>query len=198
MIADAIARLRTELGLPVDPAVRGPVPLYRFFQEFGLSHVALSGLNCGRVIEYLQAEDSTVEPFDDPAEPLAGFLYFAGRIGHAFVNADDILPRRRFSAAHELGHAVLHRESMGRYRADSQKTMLETDDSTDALEREANRFAAELLMPEAVLRARAEELKSEHGVCPPGVLAYRLAAELLVSREAMRYRLKSMGVSDER
>ncbi len=196
MIADAIARLRTELGLPVDPAMRGPVPLNRFFQEFGLSHVALSGLNCGRVIEHLQAEGSTVEPFDDPAEPLAGFLYFAGRIGHAFVNADDILPRRRFSAAHELGHAVLHRESMGRYRADSQKTMLETDEATDVLEREANRFAAELLMPEAVLRARAEELRSEHGVCPPGVLAYRLAAELLVSREAIRYRLKNLGVTD--
>lgn len=196
MIADAIARLRTELGLPVDPAVRGPVPLNRFFQEFGLSHIALSGLNCGRVIEYMQAEGSTVEPFDDPAEPLAGFLYFAGRIGHAFVNADDILPRRRFSAAHELGHAVLHRGSMGRYRADTEKTLLETDDATDALEREANRFAAELLMPEAVLRARAEELRSEHGVCPPGVLAYRLAAELLVSREAIRYRLKNLGVTD--
>ena len=196
MIADAIARLRTELGLTVNPAVRGPVPLNRFFQEVGLSHVALSGLNCGRVIEYLQAEGSTVEPFDDPAEPLAGFLYFAGRIGHAFVNADDILPRRRFSAAHELGHAVLHRESMGRYRADTEKTLLETDDATDALEREANRFAAELLMPEAVLRVRAAELRSEYGVCPSGVLAYRLAAELLVSREAMRYRLKNLGVTD--
>ncbi len=198
MIADSIARLRTDFGIPVDAGVRGPVPLHRFFDEIALSHVAIPGLNCGRVVEHLLAEGSKVEPFDDPAEPLAGFLYFAGNFGHAFVDADDILPRRRFSAAHELGHAVLHRERMGRYRADSKKTLLEDDDSMDELEREANQFAAELLMPEAVVRARAAEFESFHGCCPLGVLNYRLAAELLVSREAMRYRLKNLGVGDER
>ncbi len=198
MIAETVARLRAEYGIPVEPNVRGPVPLSRFFDEFGLSHIAIPGLNCGRVIEHLQAEGSKVEPFDDPAEPLAGFLYFAGKYGHAFVDADDILPRRRFSAAHELGHAVLHRDRMGRYRADSKKTLLEDDDSTDELEREANRFAAELLMPEAVVRARVEEMRMPDRSCPVGVLVYRLAAEMLVSREAMRYRLKNMGVGDDR
>ena len=198
MIAETIARLRKDFVIPVDAGVRGPVQLHRFFDEIALSHVAISGLNCGRVVEHLLAEGSTVEPFDDAAEPLAGFLYLAGNSGHAFVDADDILPRRRFSAAHELGHAVLHRERMGRYRADSKKTLLEDDDSTDELEREANQFAAELLMPEEIVRGRAAELKSLHGCCPIGVMIYRLAAELLVSREAMRYRLKKLGVGDER
>ncbi len=196
MIVETIARLRREFAIPVEPSVRGPVPLGRFFEQCNLSHNALSGLNGGRVVEHLQVEGHTVEPFGDAAEALAGFLFFAGRIGHAFVNADDILPRRRFTAAHELGHAVLHRESMGRYRADTDKTLLEGGDATDELEREANAFAAELLMPEEVVRARALELKSLHGCCPPGVLAYRLSAELLVSREAMRYRLKNLGVGD--
>ncbi len=196
MIAATIARLRREFALPVDPSVRGPVPLNRFFEECNLSHVALNGLSAGRVTDHLHAEGIAVESFGAAGEVLAGFLYFAGNAGYAFIRGDDMLPRRRFTAAHELGHAVLHRERMGRFRADTEKTLLEADDSTDELEREANQFAAELLMPEAVLRARATELKSLHGVCPPGVLAYRLAAELLVSREAMRYRLKNLGVAD--
>ena len=196
MIAETIAKLRRDFRLPVDPNVRGPVPLNRFFEECNLSHIALPGLNCGRVAEYLLAEGSGVESFGAPGDALAGFLYFAGNAGQACVNASDILPRRRFTAAHELGHAVLHRERMGRFRADTETTLLEADDSTDELEREANQFAAELLMPEAVLQARAAELKSLHGVCPTGVLVYRLAAELLVSREAMRYRLKNLGVAD--
>ena len=170
--------------------------LNRFFQECGISHVALPALTCGRVTEYLLAEGDAVEPFGEPTEPLAGFLYFAGNSGQAFVNADDILPRRRFTAAHELGHAVLHRQRMGRFRADTPETMLEADESTDELEREANRFAAELLMPESVLRARADELRLLHKCCPFGVLAYRLAAELLVSRQAIGFRLKNLGVAD--
>lgn len=196
MIAEAIAKLRRDNQLPVDPQVRGPVPLNRFFENGNLSHVALPGLTCGRVTEYLLAEGGTVEPFGAPGEPLAGFLYFAGKSGQAFVNADDILPRRRFSAAHELGHAVLHRERMGRFRADTSETLLEADDSTDEIEREANQFATELLMPEAVVRARADELRTLHKCCPFGVLAYRLAAELLVSRQAIGYRLKNLGVAD--
>lgn len=196
MIAETIARLRRDFELPVDPSVRGPVPLNRFYEECNLSHVALRGLTCGRVAEHLLSDGETVESFGEPGEALAGFLYFAGNAGQAFVNADDILPRRRFTAAHELGHAILHRERMGRFRADTDKTLLEADDSTDVSEREANRFAAELLMPEAVVRARAGELLAQHGTCPAGVLAYRLAAELLVSREAMRYRLKNMGMAD--
>ena len=198
MIAETITRLRKDFGVPVDPTLRGPVALNGFFEQCNLIHVALPELTCGRVVEHLLAEGSKVDPFDDPAEPLAGFLYFAGNFGQAFVDADDILPRRRFSAAHELGHAVLHRERMGRYRADSKKTLLEDDESTDELEREANQFAAELLMPEPIVLARAAELGTLHGCCPLGVLIYRLAAELLVSREAMRYRLKKLGVGDER
>jgi Zn-dependent peptidase ImmA (M78 family) len=131
-------------------------------------------------------------------DPLDGFLFWAGGEGLAFVNADDILTRRRFTAAHELGHALLHRARMGRFRTDTK--ILDDAEDTDDLEREANRFAAELLMPEEVCRAREAELREEdkaRGGCPRGVLAYRLASELLVSREAIRYRLAGLGVGDD-
>jgi Zn-dependent peptidase ImmA (M78 family) len=197
VIRDAIARLRRDTGLPIDPTRRGPVLLHRFFEEADLTHVAFGGLSCGRVTEHLRANRLTVESVGEPADPLAGFLFWSGEVGLAFVNADDILPRRRFTAAHELGHAVLHRDRMGRFLADTDRTLSESDEATDEREREANRFAAELLMPEEVCRARAEELRRAHGACPRGVLEYRLAAELLVSGQAIRYRLDALGVGDE-
>jgi hypothetical protein len=197
MIAHAVAELRRSANLPADPAKRGPVPLDRFFQELFVSHFALPALTLGRVSESLRADGVPVEALGDPELPLAGFLFVAGRIGRAFVNADEILPRRRFSAAHELGHFVLHRGKMFRFKFDTDKTLLEANDANDPMEREANQFAAELLMPEELLRARAEELKRESGACPRLVLAYRLSSELLVSREAMRYRLKNLGVGDD-
>lgn len=197
MIAETITQLRREFAIPVNPLRRGPVPLQRFFEELNLSHVALGGLSCGRVSDYLQAKGLTIDSVGEPTDALAGFLFWSGADGLAFVNADDILPRRRFTAAHELGHAVLHRDRMGRFTADTAKTLLEADEATDEIEREANQFAAELLMPEEVCHARAEELKTEHHACPRLVLAYRLASELLVSREAMRYRLKSLEIGDD-
>ena len=87
---------------------------------------------------------------------------------------------------------------MGRFRADTDATLHEADDDvTDQMEQEANRFAVELLMPADVCRARAAELRKNHHCCPRGVLVYRLASELLVSREALRYRLQSLEVGDE-
>jgi Zn-dependent peptidase ImmA (M78 family) len=65
------------------------------------------------------------------------------------------------------------------------------------MERQANRFAAELLMPAAVCRARARTFRATYGVCPRSTFAYHLASELLVSSRAMRYRLNDLGVGDE-
>ena len=199
MIVETVARLRRDFGLPADPAVRGPVPLHRFFREMAkprVKHFALPGLTRGLVAAHLQSEGVSVGDVGDPAERLSGFLFISELHAWAYVSSDSENPlvRQRFSAAHELGHAVLHRGQLGRYRADA--VIEDSLDAKDPVEREANAFAAELLMPEEVVRARALELKSLHGCCPPGVLAYRLSAELLVSREAMRYRLKNLGVGD--
>jgi hypothetical protein len=199
MIEDAVRDLRARLGLPVDPTRRGPVTLDRFFQEMNgprMSHFALPALTRSRVVRHLRAQGIRTDELGNPEERLAGFLFAAGTAAWAFVTADDILPRRRFTAAHELGHAVLHRETMGQFVADV--SISETDDGvTRPEEREANRFAAELLMPEEVIRARAEELRREHGGSPRGVLEYRLAAELIVSAEAIRYRLTNLGIRDD-
>ncbi|MDB5311570.1 MAG: putative Zn peptidase [Gemmataceae bacterium] len=199
-IAAAIADVRRRARWQVDPAVRGPVPLDRLYQGVNVAHTAVHDLTLGTAARHLVEQryvngPHTVEDLWAEREPLAGLLFWLCEDGLAFVRAGDILPRRRFTAAHELGHAVLHRDRMGRFLADP--AISESDDATDEREREANRFAAELLMPGEVIRARAEELKREHGRCPRGVLEYRLAAELLVSGEAIRYRLNTLGVGND-
>jgi hypothetical protein len=197
-LAAAVVALRRKCGQPTAPDRRGPVLLDRFFEETNLAHMALPGLTRAAVAAHLRADGVPVEDLGNPGEILAGFIFLAGRIGWAFVNADDILPRRRFSAAHELGHFILHRETMGRFRADTDAMLKEADDDVaDEMERQANWFAAELLMPAEVCRARADETIRENGCCPRAVLAHRLAAELLVSREAMKYRLKELGLGDD-
>jgi hypothetical protein len=194
-VAVTVAGLRRKV--PVGPDHQGPVLLEAYFEQTGLLHVELPALTRGSVAEFLRREGIRADDLGDPADALAGFVFTAGRVGWAFVEANDILPRRRFTAAHELGHFVLHREAMGRFRADTDATVQEAEEATDQIEREANRFTAELLMPAEVCRAREAESRARHGCCPRGVLVYRLAGELLVSRAAMRYRLKALGVGDE-
>jgi hypothetical protein len=195
-ITEAVSTLC--LHEPIDGQFRGPVPLARYFAETNLDHVELPALTIGAVTDYLQQQGIPAESLGNPADALAGFVFAAGPVGWAFVSAADPVPRRRFTAAHELGHFLLHREAMGRFRADTDATLREADDEVaDVMEREANRFAVELLMPAEICRAREEELQRKHGCCPRGVLVYRLASELMVSREALRYRLQALEVGDE-
>lgn len=199
-ITAAVVSIYQKARRVIDPAHRGPVPLADLFDAAGVSHVALPAMSLSAVAEHLLAERYLAGPrlvadLLDDRQPLAGLIFRLGDDGLAFVSADDILARRRFTAAHELGHFLLHRDRMTGFIADA--TISETDDVTSDMEREANRFAAELLMPEEVVHTRAEELVREHGACPRIVLAVRLASELLVSREAVRYRLKNLGVGDD-
>jgi hypothetical protein len=201
-IGEAVAAVRTLARVAVDPRRRGPVPLDLMFQAANVGHVAIPDLTPAAIAQYLIEQRYVsgthfVEDLLTDTQPLAGLVFRLGDDALAFVKAGDTIGRRRFTAAHELGHAVLHREKMGCYLLDAD--IAEADEATQEDEREANHFAVELLMPEEVIRMREKELKDELkvSVCPRLVLAYRLASELLVSREAMRYRLKTLEVGDD-
>ncbi|MBV8180271.1 MAG: ImmA/IrrE family metallo-endopeptidase [Mycobacterium sp.] len=160
-IARVVAALRSTCQLPANPMRRGPVPLERFLVEHTIRLVELPHLSRATVYDYLLSKDSIPGELGED-EDLAGFLYIAGPFGRVFVNADDPVPRRRFTAGHEFGHFVLHREFMGGKVSfgDSPATVVEVEDETAAaMERQANRFAAELLMPAEVCRARAEAFR---------------------------------------
>src|SRR5262245_43000076 len=185
-VARAVRGVWNRLSIAPGLDRRGPVLLAPFTETFNLLHVAIPDLTRAGVYDHLHAEGITPADVGDVDEVLAGFLFVTPSVGLVFVNGSDPVPRQRFTAAHELGHFVLHRQQMGGRVsiADTPEDIELTDEQSNRHEREANRFAVELLMPANVCRARADAFRDAYGVCPRGPFAYQLAAELLVSREA--------------
>jgi Zn-dependent peptidase ImmA (M78 family) len=114
-----------------------------------------------------------------PLDGVSGMLVPAERA--VYVNANDVPGRRRFTLAHEVGHWVCQcLEGRG------VPVMCRAEDvapgADRSLEREANVFAAELLMPEVAVRSVAEKPDT--------------AAHFGVSAEAMRWRLYSFGLAE--
>jgi Zn-dependent peptidase ImmA (M78 family) len=62
-----------------------------------------------------------------------------------FVDDSESYVRQRFTAAHEIGHFILHKDKIGNGIEDNY--MLRSDGFSNRLEVEANKFAADLLMP---------------------------------------------------
>ena len=90
------------------------------------------------------------------------------------INAHHHPRRRRFSIAHELGHVVLAHPPEHRI----------TLEASRRLDREANRCAAELLMPLGLLMPHLARRLS----------LVQLATIFAVSEQAMVHRLKSLSV----
>jgi hypothetical protein len=88
--------------------------------------------------------------------------------------------RRRFTIAHEIGHFVLHPHRLAPERNGG------VNAAWQAEEREADQFAAELLMPEDLVR---------EAVLLHGTDSVRLADRFEVSRQAMQVRLRSLGLA---
>jgi len=105
---------------------------------------------------------------------------------------DPPLRRQRFTIAHEIGHWVCHCLE-GRAAKLESSYCRATDiahDADRALEREANIFAAELLMPEAAVRAVWGEIVAQSHEDPVAAVAQRFD----VSPTAMGWRLYSAGL----
>ena len=126
-------------------------------------HAAFGGDELPVPVESI-AEDLlglAVEVRDDL--PVSGMLLPSER--RIVVRSDEPEPRRRFTIAHELGHWIcqcLEGEMKPVYcRAEE----IGVDPEAKALEREANIFAANLVMPEAAVRAgeRREPLWRQRG-----------------------------------
>ena len=105
---------------------------------------------------------------------------------------DPPLRRHRFTIAHEIGHWVCHCLD-GRAEDLAPSNCRATDiagDADRAIEREANIFASELLIPEAAVRVAWDELVTQSSGDPEAVMATRLD----VSPLAMAWRLFNLGL----
>ena len=100
------------------------------------------------------------------------------------INRHDPPKRQRFTAAHELAHFLLHREEIGKDGITDD--VLYRSNLTDRREQQANRLAADILMPESLLRD-ARESAEEKGV---GDLVLYLAELFGVSEAAMTIKVE--------
>jgi hypothetical protein len=109
---------------------------------------------------------------------------FGAPSGYAvYIRSLDPPRRRRFTLAHEIAHYVLHRDLIGDGLIDD---AMYRSKLGDPYERQANRMAADILMPAAVVR----------GIYRGGTRSLAVLSGMLdVSEAAMRIRLEELGLA---
>lgn len=137
--------------------------------------------------------NAKIIPNDLDAAQLSGFAFHKDGSRIIGVNSNESERRQRFTIAHELGHLFLHNSKTVNY--DKGGVMMFRDNhsssGSDIKEIEANRFAAELLMPERSIRKDTTELGAFDLVNDTGVIA-TLAEKYNVSEQAMSIRLTTL------
>jgi Zn-dependent peptidase ImmA (M78 family) len=156
-------------------------------EEFGISSapVPIEKIikKCHVVLQYA--------PFE---EDLSGMAYINDGLAIIGINALHHPNRQRFSAAHELGHHMLHADHLREaVHVDKGLRALLRDDvssqGVDVLEIQANAFASELLMPRDLLVKALDE----DGVdMEDDAQIEALAKKFRVSASAIRFRLTGL------
>lgn len=98
------------------------------------------------------------------------------------VNRHDVKARQRFTLAHEIAHFLLHKDLIGDGIVDD---ILYRSSLSDTMEAQANRLAADILMPLVYVNKKMEELsnyREEERI-------EKLALSLEVSITALKYRI---------
>ncbi len=138
----------------------------------------------------------TVEPHD-LGPNISGVLYIDKGKGTIGYNKFESPVRQRFTIAHEIGHFILHRLQSEIFVDKKEfKVMYRAEHSVkgDAKqEREANAFAAALLMPKERLTKELQELSFDLGDDQDDAIQ-RLAELFKVSTQAMAYRISNLNL----
>jgi len=111
---------------------------------------------------------------------------------YLYINSSDSSQRQRFTIAHELGHWILHRPELAANEeiAVLYRRPLGTVEN-NVLEQEANCFAANLLVPEVMLRRAIKQVNDKSGNEASDA---HLAKIFNVSRSVIGYRKKFLGI----
>lgn len=139
---------------------------------------------------------------DEVNDELSGFLVRNAKGGKPVigVNKNHHVNRQRFTIAHELGHFLLHEGEVVHFDGVRPGLMvnLRSQSSTaldSDLEREANLFAAELLMPARFLEADGR-ISSIDLLEDKEEVFKELAEQYRVSVLALTYRLANLNLID--
>lgn len=94
--------------------------------------------------------------FPDTVQEVSGFLDFSGQT--IYVNNADEPFRQNFTIAHELGHWFLHRDRVNEYQVLMRRPI---GGEKSSIEKEANFFAASLLVPgDMLLECRKKDMSN--------------------------------------
>lgn len=118
------------------------------------------------------------------------------------VNEGEHEYRQRFTMAHELGHFILHKSILERTGGINDNTMYRADRSAPAYnadineihERQANSFAANLLMPDEAVREKWMEFSEQSNHPEHWVSLTDMHRFFRVSPSAMRWKCRNMGL----
>jgi transcriptional regulator with XRE-family HTH domain len=184
-------KLGRELERVVDAAEKLPMPAIR---------IVVSGANPQTAAEELLAAAEVKEPAVNVAQIArsCGIRIIAKPLDDSLsgaileledgpviaVNEDQSPGRQRFTIAHELGHYLLRHHDRFHVDLSAHAEAGEPPGYNWLHERQANEFAADLLMPAAMVRREAINAKSPRS----------LARRFRVSPVAMSYRLINLGL----
>lgn len=171
-----MAIIRKQLKQPIAPIDAGKAEA-NLQDRLRAAHLLEIPLDVRAVAEYLGLE-VVEEPMDDD---LSGYLEVRGGQWVVGVNAFHHENRKRFTIAHEIAHFMLHSSQQPSFH---DRTFARRATDPSAMEREADRFAAELLMPAPMVRKMISS-----GLTSLSSLAERFR----VSALAMKYRVQNLG-----
>ena len=142
--------------------------------------------NLEKVAKHLKAHIS----YEDFEDEMSGVLVVKNGKRAIGVNAHHHPNRQRFTIAHEIGHLVLHySRSDNDVHLDKKWAYFRSEAHVDQKEVEANQFAAELLMPEALLKKLIREQSINF---TDDIEVAKLAQFLRVSEQALTIRLVNL------
>jgi Zn-dependent peptidase ImmA (M78 family) len=167
-----------------DPIVRAQQLLVRFGVQSAPTPVERIAKALGAQVRF--------SPFDDE---LSGMIYIKDNVPIIGVNSLHHPNRQRFTIGHELGHLQLHREMItSEVHVDKDFPALmrdaKTATGTEQIEIEANKFAAELLMPRALIEQALAG--KQFDIDDDGPIE-ELAKKFRVSKQALEYRIRNRG-----
>ncbi len=102
------------------------------------------------------------------------------------VNRHDVKTRQRFTLAHELAHFLLHKDLLSNGIVDD---VLYRSAQSDYIEQQANRLAADIIMPIALIHTLCNDVEHEKD---KGKRIEYIADKLDVSLTALKIRLNEI------
>lgn len=158
----------------------------KILHDFDLFTTPVDVVACAKRFN-VDVEEITFEDDD-----VSGLFVLKEKLAFIRYSTHESEVRQRFTIAHELGHFVLHSKDFSLFVDKKEKVLYRNSDSSSGekhKEREANAFAASLLMPRKLVGEQARQISNDI----PDIIPV-LAKIFNVSEIAMSIRLSNLGM----